>query len=141
MHKLPNQQATAHKMLTHLSSNNSHRLRTALPTHPPTCIQYLTSTCTKYQCRFSLARSMGCGTRLCSDFFEVGGQLFRLEVYPAGFTADARKHLSVFLTTPGAINPNHILYEVAILDQVRSLLNGSWHACCAQWKATSVWAQ
>ncbi len=42
-------------------------------------------------CRFSLARAMGCGTRLCSDLFEVAGQLFRLEVYPAGFTADTRK--------------------------------------------------
>ena len=34
---------------------------------------------------------MGCGTRLCSDYFEVGGQMFRLEVYPSGFTADTRK--------------------------------------------------
>jgi hypothetical protein len=41
--------------------------------------------------RFMLARSMGCGTRLCSDFFEVAGQLFRIEVYPAGFAADTRK--------------------------------------------------
>jgi hypothetical protein len=23
----------------------------------------------------------------------------------------------VFLTTPGAVNPNHVLYEIAILDQ------------------------
>ncbi|KAG1666998.1 hypothetical protein FOA52_014310 [Chlamydomonas sp. UWO 241] len=66
---------------------------------------------------FSMARSMGCGTRLCSDFFEVCGQLFRLEVYPGGFTADTRKFVSVFLTTPGTTNPNHVLYEVAVLDQ------------------------
>lgn len=26
---------------------------------------------------YSLARSLGTGTRLCSDFFEVAGQLFR----------------------------------------------------------------
>ena len=62
---------------------------------------------------------MGAGTRLCSDFFEVCGQLFRLEVYPGGFTADTRRFVSVFLTTPGAVNPNHVMYEVAILDQVR----------------------
>ena len=61
---------------------------------------------------------MGCGTRLCSDFFEVCGQLFRLEVYPGGFTADACRYVSVFLTTPGSLNPNHIMYEIAILDQV-----------------------
>lgn len=61
---------------------------------------------------------MGCGTRLCSDFFEVCGQLFRLEVYPGGFTADACRYVSVFLTTPGSLNPNHIMYELAILDQV-----------------------
>ncbi len=34
---------------------------------------------------------MGTGTRLCSDFFEVAGQAFRVELYPAGFTADTRK--------------------------------------------------
>lgn len=33
---------------------------------------------------YSLARNLGCGTRLCSDMFEVAGQLFRIEVYPAG---------------------------------------------------------
>jgi len=66
---------------------------------------------------FSLARSMGCGTRLCSEFFEVAGMMFRLEVYPSGYTADTRRYISAFLTTPGAINPNHLLYEVAVLDQ------------------------
>ena len=71
--------------------------------------------------RFPLARSMGCGTRLCSDFFEVCGQLFRLEVYPGGFTADTCRYISVFLTTPGSVNPNHIMYELAILDQVRAI--------------------
>lgn len=65
---------------------------------------------------------MGCGTRLCSDFFEVCGQLFRLEVYPGGFTADTRRYVSMFLTTPGSLNPNHIMYELAILDQVVALL-------------------
>lgn len=64
---------------------------------------------------------MGCGSRLCSDYFEVCGQLFRLEVYPGGFTADTRRFVSVFLTTPGALNPNHIMYELAILDQVRTM--------------------
>lgn len=64
---------------------------------------------------------MGCGTRLVSDFFEVCGQLFRVEVYPSGFTADARRFVSVFLTTPGATNPNHILYEIAILDQASAI--------------------
>ncbi|KAF5830352.1 TRAF-like protein [Dunaliella salina] len=66
---------------------------------------------------FSLARSMGCGTRICSEFFEVAGMMFRLETYPSGFTADTRRYISAFLTTPGAINPNHVLYEVAVLDQ------------------------
>lgn len=74
---------------------------------------------------------MGCGTRLCSDFFEVGGQMFRLEVYPAGFTADTRKHVSVFLTTPGSINPNHVLYEVAILDQASG--PGIWRHAVGSW--------
>ena len=71
---------------------------------------------------------MGCGTRLCSDFFEVCGQLFRLEVYPGGFTADASKYVSVFLTTPGSVNPSHIMYELAILDQVMlsHVYFGSW---------------
>ncbi|GAX77588.1 hypothetical protein CEUSTIGMA_g5032.t1 [Chlamydomonas eustigma] len=66
---------------------------------------------------FPLARSMGCGTRLCSDFFEVCGQLFRLEVYPGGFTADCSPFVSTFLTTPGAMHPNQVMYEIAILDQ------------------------
>ena len=35
-------------------------------------------------CRFSLAAGLGCGVRLCSDYFEVAGQLWRLEVYPGG---------------------------------------------------------
>jgi hypothetical protein len=60
---------------------------------------------------------MGCGTRLCSDFFEVCGQAFRVEVYPGGFTADTGRYVSLFLTTPGAVNPNHVMYEIAILDQ------------------------
>lgn len=25
--------------------------------------------------------------------------------------------MSAFLTTPGSLNPNHVLYEIAILDQ------------------------
>ncbi|GFH18389.1 uncharacterized protein HaLaN_15187, partial [Haematococcus lacustris] len=66
---------------------------------------------------FSLARALGCGTRLCSDLFEVAGQAFRLEVYPAGCTADTRSYVSAFLTTPGSLNPNHVLYEVAVIDQ------------------------
>jgi len=28
------------------------------------------------------------------------------------------RYISAFLTTPGSINPNHVLYEVAVLDQV-----------------------
>lgn len=61
---------------------------------------------------------MGCGVRLCSDYFEVAGQVWRLEVYPAGFTADTRKYISIFLTTPGSIASNQILHEVAVVDQV-----------------------
>lgn len=38
---------------------------------------------------FSLARNLGAGTRLCSDLFDVAGQLFRLEIYPAGRTHGA----------------------------------------------------
>lgn len=34
--------------------------------------------------RFSLAQGLGPGVRLCSDYFEVAGQLWRLEVYPSG---------------------------------------------------------
>ncbi|KAK9812724.1 hypothetical protein WJX72_002637 [[Myrmecia] bisecta] len=66
---------------------------------------------------FSLARSMGCGVRLCSDYFDVAGQLWRIEVYPSGCTPDSRKHVSIFLTTPGSYAANQILHEVAILDQ------------------------
>ena len=29
------------------------------------------------------------------------------------------RYMSAFLTTPGAVNPNHVLYEIAVLDQVR----------------------
>lgn len=36
---------------------------------------------------------------------------------PAGFTADTRQYVSIFLTTPGSLPPNHVMYEVAILDQ------------------------
>ncbi|GLC42425.1 hypothetical protein PLESTF_000811200 [Pleodorina starrii] len=66
---------------------------------------------------YTLARAMGPGTRLCSDLFEVGGQLFRLEVYPAGLDGDARKYVSLFLTTPGTTRPGHLLWELSILDK------------------------
>lgn len=33
---------------------------------------------------YALAKSLGPGTQMCSDYFEAGGQQFRLEVYPAG---------------------------------------------------------
>ena len=66
---------------------------------------------------FSLYRYMGCGMRLCSDFFDAGGQLFRLEVYPGGFNPGVSQYLSVFLTSPAPFNPNQIMYEVAIVDQ------------------------
>eukprot|EP00878_Enallax_costatus_P045660 GHUV01055105.1.p1 GENE.GHUV01055105.1~~GHUV01055105.1.p1 ORF type:complete len:203 (+),score=34.81 GHUV01055105.1:593-1201(+) len=66
---------------------------------------------------YALARSLGPGTRMCSDLFEAGGQQFRLEVYPAGVSADAARHVSVFLTTQASVNPNHIIYEIAVLDQ------------------------
>lgn len=69
--------------------------------------------------RYALARALGPGTCLRSDLFEAGGQQFQLEVFPAGLSADTSHHLSVFLTSPGAINPNHVLYEMAVVDQVR----------------------
>lgn len=69
---------------------------------------------------------MGCSARMCSDYFRIGGQLFRLEVYPAGYTADTRKHMSVFLTTPGSMLANQVFYEISILDQV---CPGHSHRC------------
>eukprot|EP00951_Prasinocladus_malaysianus_P048380 scaffold657789_cov62-Prasinocladus_malaysianus.AAC.1 len=59
---------------------------------------------------------IGSGSRICSDYFEVAGQLFRLEVYPAGYTSEVHKYISIFLTTPH-VTTNHILHEVSILDQ------------------------
>ncbi|EFJ45165.1 hypothetical protein VOLCADRAFT_94597 [Volvox carteri f. nagariensis] len=70
--------------------------------------------------RFTLARAMGPGTRLCSDLFEVGGQLFRLELYPAGLNSETHKYVSLFLTTPGVTQPMHLLYELSILDKGQS---------------------
>ncbi|KAG2486294.1 hypothetical protein HYH03_014999 [Edaphochlamys debaryana] len=69
---------------------------------------------------YTLARAMGSGTRLVSDLFEVGGQLFRIEVYPAGVTRDTAKYVSLFLTTPGSLRPGHLLYELSILDRSSS---------------------
>ncbi|KAG2430351.1 hypothetical protein HYH02_013715 [Chlamydomonas schloesseri] len=66
---------------------------------------------------YTLARAMGPGTRLCSDLFEVGGQLFRLEVYPAGLDAAGHKYLGLFLTTPGSCRPGHLLYELSVIDK------------------------
>ncbi|GIM04778.1 hypothetical protein Vretimale_9265 [Volvox reticuliferus] len=68
-------------------------------------------------CRYTLARAMGPGTRLCSDVFEVGGQLFRLEVYPAGLNIDTHKYVSLFLTTPGTTGLRYLLYDLSILDK------------------------
>jgi len=65
---------------------------------------------------FELARSMGCGSRICSDYFEVAGQYFRLEVYPAGYTIDLQKYVSVYLTTPTPAG-SPILHEVSVTDQ------------------------
>ena len=53
------------------------------------------------------------------SFAQVGGCMFRLEVYPSGFSADTKRHVSVFLTTPNSLNFNHVLHEISILDQVR----------------------
>jgi hypothetical protein len=69
--------------------------------------------------RYALARALGPGTCLRSDTFEAGGQAFQLEVFPAGTAADCSQHLSLFLTSPGADSPNHVLYELAVVDQVR----------------------
>ncbi|PNH12211.1 BTB/POZ and MATH domain-containing protein 6 [Tetrabaena socialis] len=69
---------------------------------------------------YTLARSMGAGTRLCSDVFEVGGQLFRIEVYPAGLNLEAQRYVSLYLTTPGTVRPEHLLYECSIVDKGRS---------------------
>eukprot|EP00878_Enallax_costatus_P022719 GHUV01024122.1.p2 GENE.GHUV01024122.1~~GHUV01024122.1.p2 ORF type:complete len:196 (+),score=44.40 GHUV01024122.1:593-1180(+) len=44
---------------------------------------------------YALARSLGPGTRMCSDLFEAGGQQFRLEVYPAGTLRTAAKAESI----------------------------------------------
>jgi hypothetical protein len=96
---------------------------------------------------YVLARSLGCGTRVCSDAFDAGGRAFRLEVYPSGVAADGASHIGVFLTSPcgggggggggdgssgsdgrsgGSGWPaqaGHLLYEIAILDRV-GLLGG-----------------
>jgi hypothetical protein len=73
--------------------------------------------------RYALARGLGPGTCLRSDAFEAGGQAFQLEVFPAGAAADCSVHLSLFLTSPsGADSPNHVLYELAVVDQVRSMI-------------------
>jgi speckle-type POZ protein len=69
--------------------------------------------------RYALARGLGPGTCLRSDAFEAGGQAFQLEVFPAGHAADCSQHLSLFLTSPGADSPSHVLYELAVVDQVR----------------------
>ena len=70
-------------------------------------------------CRFSLAQGLGPGVRLCSDYFEVAGQLWRLEVYPAGVSAEAAHHLSLFLTTPGSsVSASQVLHKIVIVDQV-----------------------
>lgn len=50
---------------------------------------------------------------------QVGGQLFRLEVYPAGLSAQGHKYLGLFLTTPGSTRPGHLLYELSVIDKVR----------------------
>ena len=71
---------------------------------------------------------MGPGTRLCSDLFEVAGQLFRVEAYPAGVSADASRYMSLYLTTPGTMAPAHLLFELAIVDNVR-LYTGRWPLC------------
>ncbi|DBA87384.1 hypothetical protein WJX77_000747 [Trebouxia sp. C0004] len=67
---------------------------------------------------FSLAHGLGPGVRLCSDYFEVAGQLWRLEVYPAGVSVEAANHLSLFLTTPGSTaTSNQVLHKIVIVDQ------------------------
>ncbi|KAG2444257.1 hypothetical protein HXX76_001014 [Chlamydomonas incerta] len=66
---------------------------------------------------YTLARAMGPGTRLCSDLFEVGGQLFRLELYPAGLNAAGHKYLGLFLTSPGSLRPGHLLYQLSVIDK------------------------
>lgn len=68
--------------------------------------------------RFELAHGLGPGGRLCSDYFEVNGWLFRLEVYPAGVTVKVSDYLSVYLTTPSP-GASHLLYEIAVVDQVK----------------------
>eukprot|EP00775_Hariotina_reticulata_P002411 gene2411-2715_t len=71
--------------------------------------------------RYRLSRSLGSGTCLRSDTFAAGGQQFQLEVFPAGASADSSHHVSVFLTSPGCQNPNVVLYEIAVIDQVWGL--------------------
>mmetsp|Transcript_7487 Transcript_7487/g.21167 ORF Transcript_7487/g.21167 Transcript_7487/m.21167 type:complete len:382 (+) Transcript_7487:156-1301(+) len=73
---------------------------------------------------FQLARGMGSGGRLCSDYFEVSGQHFRLEVYPGGSTADNSKYVSVYLTTPFPTS-HYLRYEICVVDQS----GGSKHFC------------
>jgi len=69
-------------------------------------------------CRYTLSKALGSGICLRSDTFTAGGQQFQLEVYPAGVSADSSHHLSIFLTTLSPQSPQHVLYEVAIVDQV-----------------------
>ncbi|GFR51193.1 hypothetical protein Agub_g13540, partial [Astrephomene gubernaculifera] len=88
-----------------LATESVRQVATICGTHTYTMIGY------------TLARAMGSGTRLCSDMFEVGGQLFRLEVYPAGLNADTHKYVSLFLTTSGSTRPGHLLYELSIEDK------------------------
>lgn len=49
--------------------------------------------------------------------FTAGGCSFQLEVYPSGASADVQNSLSVFLSSPSGCASNHLLYEIAILDQ------------------------
>lgn len=79
-------------------------------------------TCNATHCthRYALARALGPGTCLRSEPFTAGAQAFQLEVFPAGLAADCCQHLSLFLTTPGGAgsSADHILYELAVVDQV-----------------------
>ncbi|KAI8463356.1 MAG: hypothetical protein J3K34DRAFT_495639 [Monoraphidium minutum] len=51
---------------------------------------------------YALARSLGCGARLCSDCFSAGGASYRIEVLPAGAGPDCTGHVGVYLTTAPA---------------------------------------
>lgn len=82
-------------------------------------------------CRFSLAQGLGPGVRLCSDYFEVAGQLWRVEVYPAGkVTLSLQLSFETSLVVPACWHVSsaascHTVHGV--MTFVKSCCSKMWH--------------